>query len=243
MHATSCAGLHPPPLSLHLLVDQVPGVWLSPLHTSVMWCNQLVKPVSRFLLAAAQESLLALRNASTQVAAQAQGSPNRSGVVGMQYDHAAIFLRHARQQLTGSYLQPWLRLHPTGNKALGPSSNAPGAPATDQAAESPPAALGVEEALTQVKLGEAQGQAAAGGAGTACAGPNLRWYEQYIQAVQVPLDGASPSQGTCHTSSATSASSEGSEGSEAKSLGSTLVLQGTCEAQQVGLTLGLGECE
>jgi hypothetical protein len=41
------------PHTLHAVAPDVPGAWLSPTHNSIVWCNQLVQPLSRFLTAAA----------------------------------------------------------------------------------------------------------------------------------------------------------------------------------------------
>jgi hypothetical protein len=101
------------------------------------------------------------------------------------YDHAALFLRHARQQLLGSYFSPWLESH------FPSRDHTPRSHHRSSQAVSGENATGIQGPSLQQLLATAESVAAVAGApfggagGQACTGPNLLWYSQYVQPLEM----------------------------------------------------------
>ena len=51
----SSPGVSPPEISLHAIVEAIPGVWASTYHDGIVWCNQLVTRLSSMMLQIASD--------------------------------------------------------------------------------------------------------------------------------------------------------------------------------------------
>jgi hypothetical protein len=160
------------------------------------------------------------------------------------YDHAALFLRHARQQLLGSYLAPWLESHFSAGD-LTPHMEYRDGPLPKQKDRHSTHSKGptLQQLLSRAEsIAEVAGAPFGGAGGQACTGPNLLWYSQYVQPLEMShqpslvtsVTGNSKStKGRSSSQSGGMSSGSSSSGGGGSTAGFTLVLQGRKHAQQV----------
>jgi hypothetical protein len=243
-------GLHPRAAFLHVTAATVRGTWLSPTHNSILWCNQLLKPLSRFLTEAAQklhfEAPAPLHGPEPHAAASRADSgfesnhfPSAQEDAGSHADyHAseAVGSSASTDSFTPDYTSLVLdaaRTHllppvlPAG--FLPPATHAPSnIPPACHNTPSPSDRLCNASAFTDVESLQ-QG----------CSGPNLAWYLQYL--TPTPLEAPRSTSTTAGGGSSSSSSGGGgsNEGPQAATLSTqqdilgALRMRGQKAAEQV----------
>lgn len=169
----------------------VPGAWLSPSHVCIVWCNQLLPPLTRAITNAAHSAWFqyfqnsTLRAGVTQPVGLVQNRSLQGDLAEVRlapdgYDHADVFLSSARQQLRSSTLPA--RLQALLDEEFLVEGSLPDLQTEPDQTPEAAAMLQLRSAGIEAPRPAAShtlDQAISSLEGQGCYGANLMWYAQY----------------------------------------------------------------